>query len=159
MSAGTLLAGALVAVGLVGVVVPVLPGSALIALGVLVWALAERSVTAWVVLGVVLVLLAAGQVLSYLLAGRSLVAAGVPRRSLLAAALGALVGFFVVPVLGLLLGGVVGLYLGEVARLGPGARSWRSTWLALRAIAIQVGVELAAALAAAGTWLWGVWRS
>jgi uncharacterized protein len=153
VSAATLLAGALVALGLVGVVVPVLPGSLLVGAGVLVWALAERTPVAWAVLGGAVVLLAAGQVGSWLLAGRSLLGAGVPRRSLLVAGAAAVVGMFVVPVVGLVLGGVLGLYLAELVRLGPGSASARSTLAAVRALAVAVGVELAGALAAALTWL------
>lgn len=159
MSGITLIAGALVVVGLVGVVVPVLPGSLLIAAGVLLWALAEQSTSGWVVLGACLALLAVGQVLSYVLAGRSLAVAGVPRRSLVLAGVGGLVGFFVIPVLGLVVGVVAGLYLAELGRLGPGPQSRRSTWVALRAVGIQIVVELGAALAAAMTWVWAVWRS
>ena len=153
MSALTLLAGALVVCGLVGVVVPVLPGSLLIAAGALVWAIGAGGTAGWVALVAVVVLLVAGQVLSYGLAGRSLLAAGIPQRSLVLAGLAGLVGFFVLPVLGLLVGVVAGLYLAERVRLGPGAASWRSTVVGLRAVVLQIVVELAAGLAAAGCWV------
>ena len=153
MSALTLLAGALVVLGLVGVVVPVLPGSLLVAAGALVWALGAGTAAGWVALAAVVVLLLAGQVLSYGLAGRTLVAAGIPQRSLVLAGLAGLVGFFVLPVVGLPVGVVAGLYLAERVRLGPGAASWRSTVVGLRAVVVQIVVELAAALAAAGCWV------
>ena len=153
MSALTLLAGALVVLGLVGVVVPVLPGSLLVAAGALVWALGTGTATGWVALVAVVVLLLVGQVLSYGLAGRTLVAAGIPQRSLVFAGLAGLVGFFVLPVVGLPVGVVAGLYLAERVRLGPGAASWRSTVVGLRAVVVQIVVELAAALAAAGCWV------
>jgi uncharacterized protein len=153
VSALTLLAGALVVLGLVGIVVPVLPGSLLVAAGVLVWALGTGTPLAWAALAVVVVLLVAGQVLSYGLAGRTLVVAGIPQRSLVLAGLAGLVGFFALPVLGLPLGVVVGLYLAERARLGQGEAAWRSTVVGLRAVGVAIVVELAAGLAAAGCWV------
>ena len=153
MSAVTLLAGALVVLGLVGVVVPVLPGSLLIAAGVLVWALDAGTTAGWVALAAVVVLLVAGRVLSYGLAGRSLLVAGIPQRSLVLAGLAGLVGFFALPVVGLPVGVVAGLYAAERARLGPGSASWRSTVVGLKAVVIAIVVELAAGLAAAGCWV------
>ena len=153
MSGLTLLAGALVVLGLVGIVVPVLPGSLLVAVGALVWALGAGDAAGWVALAAAVALLVVGKVASYGLAGRSLVAAGIPQRSLVVAGLAGLVGFFVVPVAGLPLGVVAGLYLAERVRLGPGAASWRSTLVGLRAVVIALVVELAAGLAAAACWV------
>ncbi|MFP5347935.1 MAG: DUF456 domain-containing protein [Actinomycetes bacterium] len=149
----TLIAGVAIAVGVVGTIVPVIPGPLLIAVAVVVWAVVVQTSGAWLLVAVVIALLAAGQLLKYLTAGRTLLAAGVPRLSLLVAGILGIVGFFVLPVIGLVVGFVGGLYLAERQRLGPGPQSWRSTRIALKAVGIGILVELASALVAAVTWL------
>lgn len=146
----TWICGLAIAVGVVGTVVPVLPGGLLIAGAVLLWALVVTEPLAWVTLVVVLVLLGVGQVVKYYTAGRHLSASGVPRRSLVVAGLAGIVGFFAVPVVGLVLGFVVGLYVAERVRVGRGAR--RSTVTALKAVGLAILVELAAALLSAAAW-------
>lgn len=149
----TVVCGLAIAVGLVGTVVPVIPGAVLIGGSVAVWALVAQTTAGWFVLGAVVVLLAAGQVLKYLTAGRTMTTSGVPRRSLVLAGLAGIAGFFLIPVVGLPLGFVGALYLAERARLGPGPGSRRSTTVALKAVGVAILVELAAALLAAATWL------
>ena len=149
----TLLVGLAVLVGLVGIVVPVLPGSALIGLAVGVWAFTHPSTGSWVVLAVVATLLAVGWAGTYVLTGRRVSAAGVPRRSLVVAGLVGIVGFFVVPVVGLLLGFVLGLYAMEHLRLRDPAAARESAWVALRATGLGMLVELGLALLASATWL------
>jgi uncharacterized protein len=154
----TLVCGLAILVGVVGTVVPVLPGGLLIAGSVLVWAAVVQTTAGWVTLGVVVALLVAGQVVKYLTAGRHMTASGVPRRSVVVAALAGIVGFFVIPVLGLVIFFVAALYLAERARLGPDPAR-RSTVVALKAVGLAILVELTAALLAAATWLVAVLRS
>ncbi|WP_205860628.1 DUF456 domain-containing protein [Phycicoccus sp. HDW14] len=90
----------LIVLGLVGVVVPVLPGTLLVLAGVLVWALAEQSTTGWVVLFLSVLVAAAGRVLQYLVPGRRMKQRGVRTSTLALAVLLAVVGFFVIPVVG-----------------------------------------------------------
>ncbi len=149
-----LLAALAVVAGVVGIVVPVMPGSALILVGVLVWTVDERSAAGWLVLAVVTVLLAAGAVLKYTVPGRRLRSGGVPRRTLVAGGLLGIVGFFVVPVVGLVLGFVAGVYLMEAQRLGA-TRAWPSTRGALTAAGLSLLIELAAGLLASAVWLTG----
>ena len=154
MNSTELLVGLAVLVGVIGVVVPVLPGSLLILGAVLVWALQDGSGTAWAVFSVVTVLLATGAIVKYAVPGRRLQAAGVPNSTLfLGAALG-FVGFFVIPVVGLVIGFVGGVYLAEMRRVGREA-AWPSTRHALLAAGLSILIELAAAMLAAGTWVVG----
>lgn len=154
MTSTELLLGLAVLVGVVGAVVPVLPGSLLILAAVLVWSLLDGSGTAWVVFALVTVLLATGAVVKYAVPGRRLQTAGVPNSTLFTGAALGLVGFFVVPGIGLVLGFVGGVYLAETRRLGRDA-AWPSTRHALLAAGLSVLIELAAALLAAVTWLVG----
>ena len=138
--------GLAVTVGLLGIVVPVLPGSVLILGAVLVWTIDDGSRAAWVVFAVVTTLLVAGSVVKYAVPGRRLKDAGVPARTLWSGALLGLVGFFVIPVLGLFLGFVAGVYLAEAQRLGSD-RAWPSTKQAITAAGLSVLIELLA-----GSW-------
>lgn len=148
-----LLVGLAILVGLVGVVVPALPGLVLVLAAIAVWSIERQDAAAWWVLGLVIALFAAGQVAKYLLPGRSLKDAGVPNRSLLAGALLGVVGFFVVPVVGLPVGFVLGVYLAERARLRSHRAAWPSTLHTLKAAGWSILIELAAGLLMAGVWL------
>jgi uncharacterized protein YqgC (DUF456 family) len=154
MAVTDLLVGLAILVGLVGIVVPVLPGSVLILGAVLVWALETSTGSGWAVFAVAALLIAVGGVVKYALPGRRLKAAGVPTGTLLAGTLLGLVGFFVIPVVGLVIGFVVGVYLSELARVGR-ELAWPSTVSALRAVGLSLLIELAAGLLAAAVWLAG----
>jgi uncharacterized protein YqgC (DUF456 family) len=146
--------GLAVLVGLVGIVVPVLPGSILILGAVLVWAAASATAVGWVVFALVTTLLVVGGIVKYAVPGRGLKTAGVPSRTLIAGGLLGIVGFFVIPVVGLVVGFVLGVYLAELQRVGLDA-AWPSTRAALRAAGLSLLIELAAGLLAAAAWLVG----
>jgi uncharacterized protein YqgC (DUF456 family) len=150
---GLVLVGIAIAAGLVGVVVPVLPGALLVWAAILVWALIVASTAAWIALAVATAAIAAGQVVKYLVPHRRLRDAGVPRQSMLAGLLLAVAGFFLIPVVGLFLGFPLGVYLEERRRLGSHEPAWASTKHALRAVGLSLAIELASALLAASAWL------
>ena len=152
-----LFVGLAIVVGLVGIVVPVLPGSLLIAAAVLVWAIDAESGWGWAVFALVVALLAVGSVATYVIAGRQVSAAGVPRRSLIVAGLAGIVGFFAVPVVGLIIFFPLALFGMEYLRLRDVAGARRSAWVAIRATALGMLLELAMALLAAASWLIAVW--
>ena len=154
MAQTDLLVGLAVLVGLVGIVVPVLPGTLLILGAILVWAVVAACPVGWVVFAVATTFLVLGGVVKYAVPGRGLKAAGVPGRSLILGGLLGIVGFFVVPVVGLVVGFVLGVYLSELQRVGVD-RAWPSTRAALKAAGFSMLIELAAGLLAAFTWLAG----
>ena len=157
MSAGgELLVGIVIALGLIGVLVPVLPGLVLVWVAILVWALAVRDSAAWTVLALATVLFAAGTIAKYVVPGRRLRRAGVPWRSTAVGAVAGLVGFFVIPVVGLVVGFVLGVYLAEWRRLQAPGPAWRSTRHALAAAGVSMLIELGAGVVMAGCWLAGV---
>lgn len=153
---GELLVGVAIAVGLVGVVVQVVPGSVLVLGAVLVWASETGGAVAWCVFAVGLLAVVGAAVVKYLLAGRHLKDAGVRNATLVWGGVLGVVGFFVVPVVGLPLGFVLGVYLAERVRHHEHPAAWRATLAALRATGITMLVELAGALVAAGAWVAGL---
>ncbi len=144
-----------IAIGLVGILVPVLPGTLLVLAAILVWAAQVGGTTAWLVAATAAALLAVGTVVKYAVPGRRLKVSGIPASTQWVGALGAVVGFFVVPVLGLFLGFVVGVYAAEHRRLGA-RMAWPSTRAALGAVGLALLIELAAGVLAASVWSVGV---
>lgn len=149
----TILCAVTIAVGVAGVVIPVVPGLALCWVAVLVWALVvDRGPGKWAVLAVVTVIAVIATIIKYVVPGQRLKRVGVPTRSLAAGALLGIVGFFVIPVIGLILGFIIGIYLAERARLGDGAQARQSTRHALRAVGLSIVIEIFAGLFIAATW-------
>jgi uncharacterized protein len=154
MSLTEVVVGVAIAVGLIGILVPVLPGSALILVAILLWALELGSATGWGVFAVAAAFLVVGTVVKYVVPGRQLKDAGIPASTQWTGVALAVPGFFVIPVVGAFVGFVVGVYLAERRRLGPGAGA--STRSALRAVGVSVLIELTAAILAASAWVAGV---
>lgn len=131
--------------GLALIVLPVLPGTLVVLGATLAWAVVLGEPTGWIVLAVVAVCSVVGMFLQYAVPGRRLKAVGVPTSTLLLGVLVGVVGFFVVPVIGLPLGFVLGVFLAESRRLGPG-QARGSTWHAVKAVALSIAIELSFAL-------------
>lgn len=146
----------LIVIGMVGIVIPVIPGLLLCLAGVFLWAWDTGSSLGWSVFGVCAALYLAGVALQYAVPGRRMREAGVRRSTLVLAVLLAVVGFFVIPVVGAAVGFVGGIFLVELGHSKDRSAAWASTRAALKAVFLSVGIELLAALAIAVTWVVGV---
>jgi len=153
MSTATALAAVLIVVGLAGVLIPLLPGSILIWVGIALWSFDRGDLTGWAVLGAASAVLALGLVGKYALPGRRLREAGVPWITLAFGALLGVIGFFVIPVVGLPIGFVLGVYVAELSRLGSNAAAWPSTRQAVTAVGLSLLIEFGSGLLAATIWL------
>jgi len=149
----TLATGVLILVGLAGIVVPMLPGLVLVWGAVLIWALERQQTIGWVALAVATVLFALGLLAKYLVPGRRLREAGVPWWTLTAGAVLAVPGFFLIPVVGLFVGFVVGVYAAEALRLRDVSAAWPATRAALAAVGWSVLIELGTGVLIACSWL------
>lgn len=158
MSATEVVVAIVILVGLVGILVPVLPGSVLILGAILFWAFEVQEPAAWVVFALAAALLVVGAVAKYAVPGRHLKQAGIPARTQWIGAAVAVVGFFVVPIVGIFLGFVLGVYLAERQRVGEAA-AWPSTKQALRAVGLSILIELAAGVVATLAWVVGVFAT
>jgi uncharacterized protein YqgC (DUF456 family) len=154
---GIVLVALAIAVGLAGIVVPLLPGTLLVFGAIAVWAVIENNVTGWVTLGVVTALLAVATLIKYMWPVKRMRAAEVRTLSLVVGAVLGIVGFFVIPVLGLVIGFVLGVYLAELSNRRDQRLAWTSTKHAVKGVALSVGVELAGALMATVAWVAGVY--
>lgn len=143
--------------GLVGVVVPVVPGLLITLAAGLWWVYGDGpDATHWVVFAVMAVIFVIGTALKYVVAARTTSKGGASTLSLLFAAVLGIVGFFVVPIAGGPLGFVLGVYLGERVRLGEHARAWTSTKAALHGVLRSMLIEFSAGVLMIAAWLVGV---
>ena len=157
MSGGAeLLVGLVILLGLFGVVVQVLPGSLLVLGAILVWAAVTGGAAAWTVLAVAAVAVVGANVGKYFLAARRLTAADVPSSTLWWGGLGGVVGFFVIPVVGLFVGFLLAVYVAEHVRRREARPAWRATVVAVKATGLTILVELGGALIATGAWIVGL---
>lgn len=156
-TAGIVLVALAIAVGLVGIVVPVLPGGLLVIAAIGVWAFVESTAVSWVTLGVAGALFGVAEIVKYTWPVKRMRQADVRTSVLMIGALAGIVGFFVIPVIGLLIGFVAGVFAAESATRRNLTRAWASTVHAVKGVALSVGVELTGALLATIAWVVGVW--
>ena len=151
-----LLVGVVMLLGLCGVLIPGAPGSGLVWAALAWWALEDQSGLSWVVLVCGTAVLLLSLVARWLLPQRRLRESGATPRMGVYAGLGALVGFFVVPVLGAIPGFVGGLYLSERLRLGGHRAARGAVRRAMRSGGWSVLAELFACLLITGAWMGAV---
>ncbi|WP_138415965.1 DUF456 domain-containing protein [Sinomonas gamaensis] len=153
-----LITGLALAIAVAGTIVPVLPGSILGILALLEWALFGGSgANGWVVFAVGTVLFAAGMGSSYVLTGRRLSARNVPNSSIVVGAVAAIVGMFVIPVVGLFVGFALGLLGSEWVRTRDVRVAASSSVAALKALGLGMLIEFGFAATAATVWVIGAW--
>jgi len=147
------LAIALIAVGVVGTFLPVLPGAALVFLGMLLAAwIDDFQRVGWItlaILGVLTVLVFVVDVAAAFFGAKRV---GASRLAVTGAALGTVVGMFF-GIMGLLIAPFVGAFIGELVargRMEPAARVGLATWLGM---AVGALAKMAIVLAMIGVFV------
>jgi uncharacterized protein len=154
-----IVAGVLIFLGIAGVLIPVIPGVLLSWLGVLLWAIfgGGTASTRWIFFVIVTMFALIGVVAKYAWPHARLRRAGMPTSSILAGVVLGIVGFFVIPFVGLPLGFVLGVYLAEGVRNADFAgQTWKSVASATFAVALALMIELFVAMTIAVTWVIGL---
>jgi len=134
------------------------PGLLLLGAAVVVWAIGGEGsdATRWIVVAVSTAIAVTGVILAAILPGRRAAAAGAPRSLMWVVALGTVVGFFVIPIVGALVGGPAAAYGAEYLRLRDSAAARRSAIEALKGFGIGVALQLLAGVTIAAVWAVGV---
>lgn len=153
---------ALIVLGLIGAVLPVLPGPILIWLGVLVWAWADGFVAVnWWTLGALGLLAALAWASDLFFTTTLSRRAGVSWRAIAGALVCGVLGGIVlsgVPVLGTLFGALIGAVVGMLVIERSIKGEWPAAWAAVRAYvaatALSTGFELVVALLMVGVFVW-----
>jgi uncharacterized protein YqgC (DUF456 family) len=148
--------GLVMAVGLVGIVVPFLPGLPLIWGAALAYGLIDGFGTGGIVAMVVITLvLIGGMTAKIVIPKRRASAGGAPDSTLLVGALLGIIGFFVIPLVGLPIGAALGVLLAEYRRTGDWPSARRSTKEVIVGFGIGALLEMGAGIVMVGTWV--VW--
>lgn len=147
-----LIAGAVIVLGIIGTVVPLLPGSLLVAVGVVGYAMVIQENAAWIGAGIALLVLGIGLIAKWLVPART-VAAEVDNLPLIVGGIAAVVGFFVIPVVGIFVGFVLGVLGTELVRTRRWDEAWPATQQALKAAGLSMIIELASVVLAGCVWL------
>lgn len=153
MSLNEVVALALMLVGVLGIVYPVLPGLIIVLVGVLAWALTAGDALAWGFFAGAVVLYVAGVVLQALIPGRRMRRAGVRTSTLLWGLGFAVAGMFLIPVIGLFVGFPVGIFVVSLVRARDLTEARRATVHALKAVGLNILIELATAFVIIGAYL------
>lgn len=149
----------LMAVGLFGVIIPIMPGIFLIGLGLFlyVWQTGFEIISMPLFLFLSLLVLIAGTSdmwLPYFGAQKQ----GAAKRSYLFATIGAIVGTFIVPipVVGTIIGYVAGLFLGEYHKHGDTETAVSVSWGGLKGWGIATIFQLIAGVFVIAVFVWQV---
>ena len=149
----TVAVAVLILIGLVGTVLPIVPGLVLIWAAIAAWAwLAGGGWTRWAVVAVCAVLAIVGNVLAAVLPGRHVVAAEPSVWVMLAGTVGMVVGFFVLPVVGLVVGAALGIFLAELVRAHDVRGAWQLTLATLRGFGVAALAQFGVGIAMAVLW-------
>lgn len=143
--------------GLIGVIIPMLPGLFLVWLGVAVyvWQTGFEVVSIPLFLFISLLILFAGTSdvwLPYFGAQRS----GAAKRSYLLSTVGAIIGSFLLPVIGTIIGFVLGLFLGEYWKHRDTGTAVQVSWGGLKGYGIATLIQLIAGVLIIGLFVWQV---
>ncbi len=150
----TLLVGLAVAIGLLGTLLPILPGLGLIWAATVAYGLLEGfGAVGWAAIAVITGLLIGGMAAGIRIPQKAAAAGGIGWVGQVFAVGLAIAGFFVIPVLGAPIGFVAGVYLAAWRRDREAA--WSTTVSTLWALLKAAGVQFAAGIAMAMTW--GAW--
>jgi uncharacterized protein YqgC (DUF456 family) len=152
----TMLAAVVMIVGLAGVVVPILPGLLLIWLAALGYGFAVGfGPIGVVVMAVLTALVLVSLVLGVVLPKREASGSGASKLAQLGGLAGAIVGFFIIPVVGIVVGALIGVIVVELASKG----NWPEAWSATKAVARGFGKSALADLGIGMTMIafWSIW--
>ncbi|REE04905.1 DUF456 domain-containing protein [Citricoccus nitrophenolicus] len=152
----TVIAGLLLVVAVLGTIIPILPGSILTVLTLIGWAWILGSPAAWTAAIIGAGLAIAGLSASAVLTGRKMKREQIPSGPVLVGVVCAIVGMFVIPVVGLFVGFAVGLLAAEFARRRDLKAAARSSWEALKSMGLGILVEFGCASLAASSFAIGV---
>lgn len=149
-----LLVGLAIAVGVVGTLLPILPGLWLVWAACLAYGLIEGfSSIGWSAMTLITILAILGTAAALVLPQRSASGEGIAVRWQVLAGILAVVGFFVIPVVGAIVGFVLGIVIGAYLQNRDGGKAWAVTLATLRGVAVGAVVQFGTALLMAMVWV------
>lgn len=152
------LVGILMAIGLAGVIVPLLPGLPIVWGAALLYGLLNGFGTlGWTAMVAITALAGLGMAASFVLPERAGAAHGASRSTRLFAGVTGVIGFFVIPIVGFPIGACAGVLLAQYRETADLADATRATINVLKGFGVGLIVELSAGLAMVLVWVaWAV---
>ena len=152
----SVLAAVVMVVGLCGVVIPVLPGLTLIWITAAVYGIAVGFDT----IGIAVMVLLSGLLVVSVIKGvviprRTALRSGASGWAQLAGVAGAVAGFFLIPVIGVVVGALVGVLAAEYLIKGDWAEAWTATKGLARGLGISALIDFGLGLMMIA--IWSVW--
>jgi uncharacterized protein YqgC (DUF456 family) len=145
-----------IVVGIAGTLLPILPGIVLVWAATLLWGIIEGfGIAGWIAFGLITALALTGLYLGVRVPQKSAAGTGIGLRGQLLALLFAVVGFFVLPIVGAAVGFVVGVYAASFIK--DRATAWPSTKTTITSLFVASGIQFGAAVAMGLIWVvWAV---
>lgn len=143
-----ILVAVLAVIGVAGIIVPVLPGSFTILVAAVVWGVWGGSAQAVVVAIVAGAMVLAGMTAGAVLTKRNLDRRKIPQWPIILALIGGVIGSFLLPGFGLVIGFVVVLLVCELIRVKDVKLALSTSWVAVRSLGLGILIELGLALPA-----------
>ena len=154
----TTVAGLVMVVGLCGVVIPLLPGLALIWVAALVYGFAVGwGPGAFAVMVILSLLMTVSIVKSVVVPRRAAAGGGASGRAQLGGLAGAVAGFFLIPVVGVIVGALLGVLAAEFAIKRDWGEAWTATKATARGFGVSVLIDLGLGLVMIA--VWGAWAA
>lgn len=154
----TVLVAAAMVIGVAGTILPVVPGLWLIwAAGVVYGIATGFGVIGWVALGVMSVLAIGGSLVAVVLPQRRAMRVGVPLWGQALAAVLAVIGLFVIPFIGAMVGFVIGILIASLSETGDVRTAIPVAVATLRTMLVASAIQFACGVAMFVTWIvWAV---
>lgn len=153
---GQVLIGLVMAIGLVGTLIPVLPGLTLIWLAGLTWVILDGpDAEHWLLFALMSLFFIIGLILGIYVPAKS--ASGeTPKWTLAAGAVFSICGFFLIPIVGAPLGFIFGVFLRILIDTREFHRAIRSTAKSLKALGVSSVLQCVCGIAICTTWALGL---
>ena len=153
---GLILVGLAIVIGIIGTIIQLYPGLPIILIAIGVWASVVGTATSWWIFAGVAAIIVLSYVLGFLLPAKLMRNEGTPWSSMTAGIILAFIGFFVIPVVGMPIGFIIGVYGAEYLRLKDNGKAWSQTKSALKGVLLSILIELIAGALSAGLWVVGL---
>jgi uncharacterized protein YqgC (DUF456 family) len=140
-------------IGITGTIIPILPGTFLVAGAVAVAGAVQGGSWGWglAIAAVALTALATG--LKFLVPARWMREGGVPTWILVVGAIAGIAGFFLIPIVGLFIGFIVGVFGAEAIRVRNLTQAWPTTVTAMKAAGLSTLIDFSCAVLVTAMWV------
>jgi hypothetical protein len=154
---GELFIGLAMAVGLLGILIPIAPGIVLVWLAGLAWTILDGGgLMRWSLFAVMTALTIGALIANVRIPAKSASQTDAPRGTLWLAALFAIIGFFVIPVVGVLVGFCAGVLLSHLIATNDIHKAFDAMWATLRAFGKSALIQGACGVGICLLWILGL---